>query len=180
MTRYVAFVRAINVAGHAIVKMRDLKAAFAAAGCENVATYIQSGNVLFDAAAADIERLHSRIVAELGDSIGEPPTVMLRKLGDVARLVAADPFAGVAERARAKLYVAFLAEKPARKPAFPLRLPKERLEAIGMAGRDVLIVSLRKDNGFYGFPNNFIEKELGVAATSRNWTTVTKIAKLAR
>jgi hypothetical protein len=49
-----------------------------------------------------------------------------------------------------------------------------------MRNRDVFIVSRRKKNGFYGFPNNFIEKELGVSATSRNWTTVTKIVEFAR
>jgi uncharacterized protein (DUF1697 family) len=45
--RHVAFLRAINVAGHAIVRMADLRQAFADAGCRNVRTYIQSGNVVF-------------------------------------------------------------------------------------------------------------------------------------
>lgn len=39
---------------------------------------------------------------------------------------------------------------------------------------DVFIVSRKKKNGFYDFPNNFIEKEFGVPATTGNWTTVTK------
>jgi hypothetical protein len=39
----------------------------------------------------------------------------------------------------------------------------------------VFVVSRRKTNGFFGFPNNFVEKELGVSATSRNWSTITKI-----
>lgn len=45
---------------------------------------------------------------------------------------------------------------------------------------EVFIVSRRKKSGFYGFPNNFIEQELGVTATSRNWSTITKIVALAR
>jgi len=45
---------------------------------------------------------------------------------------------------------------------------------------DVLIVSRRKPNGMYGFPNNWIERELGVVATARNWSTVTKLAELTR
>lgn len=48
-----------------------------------------------------------------------------------------------------------------------------------MKNLEVFIVSRRKKNGFYGFPNNFIEKELGVSATSRNWSTVTKIVAFA-
>ena len=45
-----------------------------------------------------------------------------------------------------------------------------------MTDREVFIVSRRKKNGFFGFPNAFIEQELGVSVTSRNWSTVTKIA----
>jgi hypothetical protein len=52
------------------------------------------------------------------------------------------------------------------------------VEAIAIKRSEVFIVSRRKSNGFYGFPNNFIEKEMGVSATSRNWSTVTKIADL--
>lgn len=46
-----------------------------------------------------------------------------------------------------------------------------------MSNREVFIVSRRKKNGFYGFPNNFIEKELRVPATTRNWSTLTKIVE---
>jgi uncharacterized protein (DUF1697 family) len=56
----------------------------------------------------------------------------------------------------------------------------QTLEAIAMKNMDVVIVSARKKNGFYGFPNNFIEKELGVSGTTRNWSTVMKIVELAR
>jgi uncharacterized protein (DUF1697 family) len=47
-----------------------------------------------------------------------------------------------------------------------------------MSEREVFVISRRKANGFYSFPNGFIENQLGVPATSRNWTTVTKIAAL--
>ncbi len=48
MHHYVAFMRAINVAGHASVRMSDVRDAFAAAGCRKVRTYLQSGNVIFE------------------------------------------------------------------------------------------------------------------------------------
>ena len=47
MTKYVAFLRGINVGRHKRIKMADLKRAFEAAGFHNVATYIASGNVIF-------------------------------------------------------------------------------------------------------------------------------------
>jgi hypothetical protein len=47
-----------------------------------------------------------------------------------------------------------------------------------MSGREVLVVSYRKDSGFYRFLNNFVEKERGESATSRNWSTTTRISSL--
>jgi uncharacterized protein (DUF1697 family) len=57
---------------------------------------------------------------------------------------------------------------------------REALEAVAMSEREVFVVSRRKKNGFFGFPNILVEKELGVSATCRNWSTVTKIAQWIR
>ena len=51
MACYVAFLRAVNVAGHARVFMDDLRDAFVAAECRNVRTCAQSGNIIFEAPA---------------------------------------------------------------------------------------------------------------------------------
>ena len=171
---HVAFLRAINVGGRAVVKMADLQAAFSAAGCANVRTFIASGNIMFDAPAAD-DGLRARIQANVGRLLGAEPVIVYRSMRDLERLVAAAPFGELAGDASVKLYVAFVAAKTTQRPRFPLELAKERLEAIGMKNGDVLIVSRRKPNGMYGFPNNWIERELDVASTARNWSTVTKI-----
>jgi len=177
MTTYVAFMRAINVAGHAIVKMTDLKDSFAAAGCKNVRTFIQSGNIIFECdemkSAAQFKKIRSKVKA----LIGSEPAIVFRTLHEVEAIVKADPFSKFTNESALKLYVVFLFDKPQVKPKLPLVSAKEALEAIAMKDREVFIVSRRKANGFYGFPNNFIEQELGVIATSRNWSTVSKIAK---
>jgi hypothetical protein len=49
-----------------------------------------------------------------------------------------------------------------------------------MSEREVLVVSRRKKNGFFGFPSSFVEAELGVSATTRNWSTVRKIVQSAQ
>jgi uncharacterized protein (DUF1697 family) len=177
-TTYVAFLRAINVGGHAIVKMQALKKRFASAGCRNVRTYIQSGNVVFDAAPAEATALFQRVREGLGALLGAEPEIAFRRLRDVARIVEADPFTAYDGDRTLKLYVAFLAAKPRVKPALPLVSSKERLEVIGVKNLEAYIVSRRKPNGFYGFPNNFVEAALGVPATTRNWSTVTKIVAL--
>jgi uncharacterized protein (DUF1697 family) len=178
--RHVAFIRAINVAGHASVKMSDLREAFAAAGCRSVKTYIQSGNVVFESPRRSTTAVVRRVRAELRERLGCEPEVMVRTARDLEEIVSAAPFTSVEAEAGVKLYVAFLSRKPRNRPRFPIRSPKEALTALTMTNREVFIVSRRKPNGFYGFPNNFIEEALGVSATSRNWTTVRRIVECAR
>lgn len=180
VTQYVAFLRAINVAGHARVSMSAVRDAFAAAGCRNVQTYIQSGNVLFESPRAEVAAVLRKLQDLLRVLCGEEPQMFLRTLRQVAQVVDKAPFSDRDSVSGAKLYVAFLARRPRRIPTFPVSSSKEGLEAIAMTDREVFIVSRRKENGFFGFPNNFIEERLGIAATSRNWSTVTKIASLAR
>lgn len=177
-TRYVTFLRAINVAGHATVKMDALKAAFVSAGCKCVETVIQSGNVIFESTDRDGAALSKRIQKRLCDLLGGPPGIVTRTLSELERMADAAPFKDSLATADPKLYVVFLEQKPAKRPVFPLVSSQEALEAIGMSDREVFIVSRRRKNGFFGFPNNFIEKELGVTATTRNWSTVTKIIQL--
>lgn len=176
-SRHIAFIRAINVAGHAVVTMDRVRRAFVAAGCRNVRSYIQSGNVLFDTPGASAP-LFEKIRSGVGRLTGEKPIIMFRTLGLLARLVKHSPFGALPGNRAVKLYVVFLASRPRAKPALPVRLPKEALELIAIGTREAYAVSRRKKNGFYGFPNKFVEDELGVPATSRNWSTINRIVSL--
>ena len=180
MTQYIAFMRAINVGGRAVVKMTDVKDAFAAAGCKRVMTYIQSGNVIFEVAEEKTTAIFQRIRDNLCALIGSEPGILLRTVPEVEKVVSGLPFKDFDADPGIKQYVVFLSHKPKSKPRFPLFDHKEALEAIGMKKLEVFVLSRRKKNGFYGFPNNFIEKQLGVSATTRNWTTVSKIVEFAR
>jgi len=77
------------------------------------------------------------------------------------------------------LFAVLLADDPKNKPKLPLISDKENLEVIEVKDRVALVVSHRKKNGWFGFPNAIVEKALGVSATTRNWNTVNKIVKLA-
>ena len=178
MTTYVAFLRAINVGGHAVVKMTDVRDAFTAAGCKKVRSLIASGNLLFEAPAGSTELLVRRIQGKLRAVMGEAPVLFLRTMREMERLVASAPFKKSEATPRLKLYVAFLSQKPRLGPRFPLRSAPEALEVV-VKNREAFIVSGKKKNGLYAFPNLFIERQLGVAATSRNWSTVKKIVAAA-
>lgn len=57
MNRYVAFLRAINVGRTTVIKMADLKRMVESFGLENVQTYIQTGNVIFETLEKDASKL---------------------------------------------------------------------------------------------------------------------------
>ena len=178
--KYVAFIRAINVAGHASVKMTDARHAFVAAGGRNVRSYIQSGNVLFECSAREMASMLRAIRKRLTDTRAGEPDILCRSEQQLEEIVGRAPFTARDAGPTVKLYVAFLARSPRVKPRLPVSLPKEELEAVGMTDREVFIVSRRKKNGFFGFPNNFIEDALGVSATTRNWSTIIRILEQLR
>lgn len=177
MARYVALLRAVNVAGHARIPTDELARLFAAAGAQEVISFGHAGNFLFSAprgAAA----IATRVRGEIGRRHGEQPLIVLRTAAELRELVAAEPFAACTAAAADKRYVTFLARKPRSEPALPLSAAAERLTALELRGRDVLLLSGPKPNGFYGFPNAFVETAFGVQATTRNWSTVARLAKL--
>jgi len=176
MATQIAFLRAVNVAGHAVVTMDALKKSFEDAGCRNVKTVIQSGNVFFDGPSGKGgDRLRREILNRLSDLLGERAVAAFRSMEELKSLADADPFKTQSADTDVKRYVAFLTEAPRLNPVYPMESAKEGLEVFGGRNLDVFILSL-KVGRMYGFPNAFIEKAFGVSATTRNWNTVLKLA----
>jgi uncharacterized protein (DUF1697 family) len=173
---HAAFLRAINVAGRASVRMADLCRVFSEAGCEEVRTVIQSGNVLFTAPGGLTSRLERRIVAGVGGLVGRDAVLVFRSLQEIRALLDDSPFDGARIPPPAKLYISFLAEPPRILPSLPVFSVKEGLDVLAIRDRDVFVVSRPLKRGMFGFPNAFVESIFGVPATSRNWTTVRRMA----
>jgi uncharacterized protein (DUF1697 family) len=180
MEIYVAFMRAINVGGRAIVAMKDLQEAFRSAGCESVRTYIQSGNVVFCAPPGRAPATFKKIAGRVKPLLAGEATIIFRTIGELERIVERDPFKTARHETKAAFYVTFLAGPPKDRVVLPLVSEKEALEVVAMTGLDAFTISRPRPNGFYGFPNNYLEKQLGVAGTTRKWSTVSKIVEFAR
>ena len=129
MARYVALLRAVNVAGHARVSADELARVFERAGAREVSSFGHAGNLVFSAAKAP-----AAIVARVRDAIhrlhGERPVIVVRSAIEILDLLAADPFARCGARASDKLYVVFLTRKARKLPALPIVSRVERLEAV--------------------------------------------------
>ncbi len=172
MKRYIAFLRAINVGGTTIIKMADLKKMFESFGLENVQTYIQTGNVLFESAETSASRLEELIERRLENVYGKPIRVFVRTVKEVAALAKDCPF----EPGEGEIvYVVILDKKPAKKNIDALIAQQSRADEFSVRGKAAF--SLRRDRDASVFSNNFIEKVLGVSGTTRNLTTIKKLAE---
>jgi uncharacterized protein (DUF1697 family) len=175
MAVYVALLRGINVGRHRRVSMADVKEAFAAAGAEDPTTYLQSGNVLLES-SLPAAKLAPRLGKELQGRLGLDIAVLVRTRAQLARLIDRNPFPH--EKDGKKLHVAFL-------EAAPQRARIRRLDPERVAPDEFRVVSrhvyLHYPSG-YGrskLTNDYLEKQLAVRSTMRNWTTVTALAQRA-
>jgi uncharacterized protein (DUF1697 family) len=178
MLRYIAFLRGVNVGGHKIISKETFIEVFTSLGFSGVRTYIQSGNVLFESPDKQREELTERIQQALLQATGHNVTVMLRTIDELEALVASDPFGDRKQEPRANVYVAFLATEPGEAGIAKLLARQTEEDTVEIRGENTLHLVFRdKGDGIPHSPD-FVEKDLKVAATVRNWNTVTKIAKL--
>lgn len=180
MTRYVALLRGINVGGNKLIKMPDLVRICTGAGLKNVRTYIASGNVIFDSPSANKTALVKKIEKALRAALGYEVTVVLRTASELEHLVNRNPFKKYEASKDVLLCVVFLTNEPKTKLKLPLVSINENLEVSEVADRAAFVIMRRKKTGWFSFPNNFVEKQLSVAGTTRQWSTVTKILKAAQ
>jgi uncharacterized protein (DUF1697 family) len=94
MTRYVALLRGVNVGGRTRVAMADLRRLTLDLGHTEVETCVQSGNLLFGSPAEEPARLAGELERRIAKDLGVSVTVLVRTGGDLARVVAANPFLG--------------------------------------------------------------------------------------
>jgi uncharacterized protein (DUF1697 family) len=170
--------RSINVGGRNRVAMADLRDLVTSLGFRDVTTYVQSGNVIFSGTGsgpAVARTIGTRITADLGLDV----PVLVRTGPQLERVLHGNPFAHVAADPKT-IHVTFLADRPAAAGV-------GELEALaGQFGADRFEIDGQHVYlhcpGGYGetkLNNTYLERRLGVTATTRNWRTVTTLAELA-
>ncbi len=135
MTRYIAFLRKINVGGTNLMKMDELTRIFTAAGFKNARTYIQCGNVIFDSASANEVGLRKKIEKALRKALGYEVTVILRSLREIEAIVKRNPFRKTRTEGDVMLCIVFLADEPQHKPRLPLASKTEKLKLFEVKDR---------------------------------------------
>jgi uncharacterized protein (DUF1697 family) len=173
---HLALLRGINVGGKNKIAMTDLRSLFVEAGCRDVQTYIQSGNVIFTADATIVTPLADDISAQIAARFGYQVPVVMRTVDQVGDVLRHKPFLaeGAAEEA---LHVLFLAERPDADRVAALDADRSPPDRFAVRGQEVYLY-LPNGAGRTRLTNAYFDAVLATTSTGRNWRTVTMLNAL--
>ena len=174
--RQIVLLRGINLGARNRVAMPRLRELLAAEGFEEVRSYLQSGNVVLssDRSPNDVARAVERTIAA---GLELDIRVVVRTRNELAKIVRRNPLAEVAKDPK-RYQVSFLAEKlgaEAVRELEALAVPPERFVAHGRELYAWHPAGVARSKLWA----RLASRDLGVVATTRNWTTVTKLLELA-
>jgi uncharacterized protein (DUF1697 family) len=174
MTRYIAFLRAINVGGHT-VKMDALRELFESLGFLNVETFIASGNVLFDTASKDSGVLEKKIQSKLREALSYDVATFIRTDAELKAVANYKAFAQSQLDAATAFNVAFLKESLDDKSHQKVMALHTTIDDFHVRGRELYWLCQKRQSDST-FSNAVLEKTLGRPSTIRGVNTIQKIA----
>lgn len=177
MKKFIVLLRGINVSGHKKINMKELKSYFEGLGFYKVATYIQSGNVIFMSKISDKLKLQKIIEKMIFDKYNFDVKTIIITSKELVKILEQNPFKDKYEQEENKLYFTFLSDKVTDENLAKLNSMNFDSEYFSFKEN---IIYLYTPNG-YGrakLNNNFIENKLKVDATTRNLKTITKLIEL--
>jgi uncharacterized protein (DUF1697 family) len=174
--RYAALLRGINVGGNKKVAMAQLRELLADLGYTDVVTYLQSGNAVFASPVADPQALGRAIADGITERFGMSVSVVIRTGAELAAALSSSPLPGEPENP-SRFFVAFLAAEPTASSIKAIAAESFHPDQLWVSGREAYLWC-PDGAADTKLTNAFLEKRLGVTATSRNWNTVTKLVSL--
>lgn len=173
---YIALLRGVNVGGNSL-RMETLRTLCGELGLRNPRTYVQSGNLVFEAegsAAHWSEVLERALVGKAR----LPVSVLVRTGAEMAKLVARNPFLRESGIDAARLHVTFLKHAPTKAALAALRAIEAGPDRFEPADREIYL-HCPDGYGRSKLANTVLERALKAGATTRNWRTVTTLAEMA-
>jgi uncharacterized protein (DUF1697 family) len=168
--------RGINVGGKNRLPMKGLSVLFTDAGCTDVETYVQSGNVVFAATPSLAGRIPVVIEEAISAQFGLRVPVLTRSAAELREVVKRNPYLP-RESDTSMLHVAFLAATPGPSKIAALDPNRSPPDEFAVHGREIY---LRLPNGVARtkLTNAHFDSKLGTTSTLRNWRTVVKLVDL--
>jgi uncharacterized protein (DUF1697 family) len=178
MPTFISILRGINVSGHRVIKMEALKMSCGELGFQNIRTYIQSGNLVFESALADTNAISESIHGKILDAFGYDVPVITMTIAELEQVVLDNPFSNDKSKDPSCFHVAFLSEVPSPQRIEKLNEAELNNDAFALVDKAVYLYC---PDGYSNskLTNALIEKKLKVIATTRNWKTTNVLLKMA-
>ena len=178
MDTYIALLRGINVSGQKLIKMDALRDLFINTGFQNVETYIQSGNIIFNYTKTEQKTLSKHIENRIHDNFGFEVPVIIRTLDDFKKIINRNPYPREDKIYFDTLHITFLSETPAKENIIYAEEFNFEPDSFIVAEKEVYVYC---PNGYGNtkISNNFFESKLKVKATTRKLRTVKELIKIA-
>ena len=177
MTRCVSLLRGINVGGNKAVRMDALKELHESLGLQRVETYIQSGNVVFTSAGADVTQIQKGIEDSFAQKFGFQVKVMVRTADEFNVIIENNPFKDQPMKETKWVVAMFLASDPISTALEDIQKTYSGPEELHIMGQEVYIY-YPEGIGRSKLTNTFLEKKLKTMGTARNWNTVLRLQKM--
>lgn len=172
--RFAVFLRNVNLGRPRSPSKLQFEQAFLDAGAMQAASFLVNGTLVFDAPATRGKAVVRAATARLHEVCGLVEPAFLRRVDELAALVASDPFAAVDRAAVYECCVTFTATDAPDLPPLPLSSRRGDVRLLAASGGNVLSVCYKLGNT-PGSPNAFIEKTLGANASTRAWNTIVRL-----
>lgn len=176
MPEYLSLLRGINVGGK-MIKMDPLKNLYESLGLSEVTTFIQSGNVLFNVKDQDPAEIKTKLQALIFTSFGLEVKVLIRTRDELREIIENNPFIKAGRTEMDKMHATLLEEKPKAEFLSSLTAVPSLKDEFRVVNREIYLLCL-EGYGRTVFSNNFFERKLKVAATTRNWNTIQKLYQI--
>ena len=175
MNTYIALLRGINVSGQKKIRMAELREQLAELPYENIQTYIQSGNIVFQSPEKPLAQLAKEIRGKIAEHYEFDVPTLIKTPAEMEAVVANNPFANEDLK---RVYVTFLEPAPEQVQIDVLGEVDYSPEQYVIQGK-ILYLFSPLGRGTSKLSNNLFEKKLKVDATTRNWRTVNKLIEMA-
>ncbi|HMX97150.1 MAG: DUF1697 domain-containing protein [Bacteroidetes bacterium] len=178
MTTFISILRGINVSGHRLIKMDALKELCASLKMQQVKTYIQSGNIIFQSTLHNCDAISKMIESAILKKFGFEVPVITLSQSELKGCLQDNPFIKERKLDAAYFHVTFLSEQPSVNNSVEAEAIKLRNDRFVIKGRCIYLYC-PDGYGNTKLTNSFFENKLKVTATTRNWKTVNELLRLA-
>lgn len=177
MNMYIALLRGINVGGQKKMPMADLRSMLEKMDFQKIATYIQSGNVVFNTTEKDSSILERKINRAIRDTFGFDVPVLVKSKIDFVKILEKNPYGDQKVLEENRVYFVLLKDVPPEERVKKLEkevYPNEKF----VITKECVYLLCQNGYGKAQLNNNRIERKLKVEATTRNYRTVVKLIEM--